>query len=290
MDGYQTIKQQLYSIPAAERTLERIKDVIFYAEQMHMPAQVAPLTKGMLIYRARPQDSTTRRSLKHQMSFQPNPDKTEQGRGNLAKNPVFYGSVRSQEVGHGWFLACNEVAEKVYPPCQTFGVSVWRVKKDLPVMLLSTRKEQASGMDIARRAYRDFLELIKGVPAEQYRRAVELFDCLGEEFSKEVDRPEDYWISAAFAHLVYCNFAGGISYPSVANHFMGYNVCIHPDLIEDHLDLVGGQLIQYQVGDDQTYVGNYEMFDGNTEPFVWNPMDPKYSMGRPWMDHNYPHK
>jgi len=284
-----TIRQQLDALLVAERTLERIKDILFYAEQMHLPAQVAPLTKGMLIYRARRQDSKTRREFKHQVSFQPDPKKTEQNRGNLKENPVFYGSVRSEEMGHGWFLACNEVADRIPPPCQTFAVSVWRVKEDLPAMMLSSKEEQASGMDIARRAYHDFLELIKGVPPDQYQRAVELFDCLGEEFSKIVDRPDDYWISAAFAHLVYCNLAGAISYPSVANHFMGYNVCITPDLVDHHLELVGGQLIQYQVEGHRTFVGNYEMFEGKTEPFEWKPMDPKYAQYRPWIEHSYGH-
>lgn len=290
MEDYLTIRQQLDALPVTERTLERIKDILFYTEQMHLPAQGAPLTKGMLIYRARRQDSRTRREFKHQVSFQPDPKRTEQNRGNLTGNPVFYGSVRSQEVGHGWFLACNEVANRIPPRCQTFTVSVWRVIEDLPVLIISSKEEQASGMDIARRAYRDFLELIKEVPADQYRRAVELFDCLGEEFSKVVHRPEDYWISAAFAHLVYCNLTGAISYPSVANNFMGYNVCIMPDLVKRHLELIGGQLIQYQVEGESILVGNYEIFEGNTEPFQWKPMDPRYAQYRPWIEHDYSSK
>ena len=289
MSAYLNLRRQLAELPIEKRDVAHVLNILFPDERIYFPSQSSSLKPGLLVYRARPHASAVRFTLEHQVSYRRDNENVGMGRANLPQQPVFYGAVRSEEVPHPWFLACNEVSHKPYPICQTFTATAWRVKKELPLINLTSHAEQASGMAAARMAYRGVHEMLNKVPSSHRDHTMAMMTCLGEEFSKAVEQPADYWISAAFAHFVYCNLAGGISYPSVANHFKGFNVAIRPNLVEEHLALVGGQLVQYQLDGDQTRVLNYELFDSKIEPFQWKPMDPHYAQYRPWMEHGYPH-
>jgi hypothetical protein len=289
MSAYARLRQQLATLPVGKRNVADILDILFPDEQIYFPSQSTSLKPDMLVFRARPHASDVRFTHEHEISFRRDTEAVGMGRANLAKQPVFYGAVRSVEVPHPWFLACNEVCYKPYPMCQTFTASAWRVTKELPLINLTTHAEQASGMASARMAYHGVQEMLNKVPASHREHTSAMMTCLGEEFSRIVEQSADYWISAAFAHFIYCNLAGGISYPSVANNFKGFNVAIRPDLVEEHLELIGGQLVQYQSDGDQTRVLNYELFEGRTEPFHWRAMEPHYAQYRSRMDHSYPH-
>jgi hypothetical protein len=289
MTAYLKLRQQLAALPVENRDVANVLDILFPDEQIYYPSQSSSLKPGMLVFRARPHASQKRLTHEHEVSYRRDAENVGIGRANLAKHPIFYGAVRSMEVPHPWFLACNEVCHKPYPPCQTFTATAWRVRKELPLINLTSHAEQASGMAAARMAFNGVHGMLDKVPPNHRDHTIAMMKCLGEEFSKTVENNEDYWISAAFAHFVYCNLAGGISYPSVANHFKGFNVAIRPDIVDEHLELIGGQLVQYQVAGEQTHVLNYELFRERSEPFNWEPMDPYFAQYRPWMEHGYPH-
>lgn len=286
--AYIQLRQRLAALPNTKRDVAQVLDILFPDERIYFPSQSSSLKPGMLVFRARPQRSGTRFTHEHEVSYRRDAEHVTMGRANLAKQPIFYGAVRSIEVPHPWFLACNEVCHQPYPTCQTFTATAWRVRKKLPLINLTSHEEQATGMDAARLAYLGVQEMLGEIPVSHREHARAMMTCLGEEFSKTVAAHAEYWISSAFAHFVYCNLAGGISYPSVANHFKGFNVALRPDVVDEHLELVGGQLIQYQADGELTRCLNYEWFEHTGGPFDWNPLPRHFAQFRPWMEHDHP--
>lgn len=271
MESMKTIKEILSGIELKEENIQRIMAAFFHDGQLVVPCQEVPITTNITVYRARNHDPRELFLRKDQVSYPPSPCMVKTGRANMRGNQVFYGAVPVKEMKCPWIVAMKEVSEVRngwIPPTQTFTVSRWKPRRTVPIVSFVPSELLASGMDSAKAVHERSVALIEAMNEPHRSRARDLYDVLHNEFTKDVDEVDGYWISAVFSSLIYtkCN---GISYPSRRAEYKGFNVAIPKEKWDENFDLLQCILFQQHTAGSRTLVVPYRMTTSIEEPFTW---------------------
>ena len=295
---YKTIREKLSEIELTHENHIQLMAALVADSQVLLPSKPTLMEVGTKIFRARAHsNSSDRFSHGHELSFNPDPKKVRINRANRKEFPVFYGAVSAPEMHHGWHIANAEVGQVPPPDVQTFTTGVWEVNKPIELMPLVVRREQAEKMSYAMRMHEALMEQINSIPESFRKRSLELLTVIGDEFTKPVKDDKDYLIASAFAHHIYNRGFQGISYPSVANDFLAFNVAILPEVVKTHMNLIGAQITQIQKVECPRHgieyaTPHYEFMRIHTgEPFRWEPLELRLSQQPctrrqlPWISH-----
>jgi hypothetical protein len=163
------------------------------------------------------------------------------GRANPPFVPVFYGSIKSDEIPQPRMTILAELSEEFKRGKNfkiLYTVGQWRVKKNFIAYcyLYSEKFRTSSAISKIIDDWSKHLDE-SSVPDKEDVRLVGEF--ISEEFTKkEIKNHHDYKISAAIAELKFRNTnIAAILYPSVRTDYLGTNIAIKGNLVEEHLEL-----------------------------------------------------
>lgn len=181
----------------------------------------------------------------------------------------------------------SEIRNGWTPPIETFTVSRWRSRREVSIACFVPSELLASGMDTAMAAHERSVAMIEEMHEPYRTRARDLYGVLHEAFTKEVDTPEGYWISAVFASMIYTQ-TNGIAYPSKRGEYQGFNVALPKAKWDENFDLLQCMQFQQHTTGNQTLVVPYRVTTSVVEPFTWEDMSLAPGVP-PFTVHSYPH-
>lgn len=199
---------------------------------------------GEFIYRAvkRKEKPNTERDLSYPPAF----IVENFGRANRPRRPIFYGSAGC----HSTLLECTLVLG------DRLAISKWRVKQPMYLAPAGySLKYFKNKFGISRWNEISWANQYLNDPLAQTPENQLVHDFLAREFTKNVDNPHHYKISAAFSELILDAISfeangtaatelAGIIYPSVPNELNADNVALKPNIADSHLEFVNVQYVE----------------------------------------------
>jgi len=163
------------------------------------------------------------------------------GRANAPLRAHFYGSIKSDEIPQPRMTILTEISEEFREHRDfqvTYTVGQWRVKKEFKAyaFLYSEKFKASKRVSEIIEQWTEEIEKSKIVD-KILAKAIGRF--ISDEFAKrEIKNHEDYKISAAVSELLFHNSGvPAIVYPSVRSDYLGTNVVIMGDYIDELLEL-----------------------------------------------------
>jgi hypothetical protein len=212
----------------------------------HFPIATCHVHKDIIIERARLNKGEIFKK-ESDISYLQDPDKikavlNKYGRGNRPFNPVFYGSMESEEMGLPRATALHEVRAFYLNPDkdydgEVFTIGRWRTKSQLLCPEIIFCDEAIAANSYIREAFANqFAQISKHPEREYYLRLIKFYS---EQFGANVPDSQNYnyKISAAISEMFSRKFPG-IVFPSVASEFKGLNIMLRPDIVDQFLELV----------------------------------------------------
>jgi hypothetical protein len=231
-----------------------------YRSIIELRAKAVPtsrIIKGHFIERARINYDDEIFMRQEQVSYISDPDvlanRVVFGRANKPHQSIFYGSIISPEMGLpravAYFETTSRIKELSIPGSfkESFTMSRWRILETFESVEIIYGEPYHGQSEYVRmsienqnpnlRRMIEELKVSKGQDyAEHFEQQARLF---GNEFAKkDIDSPEDYKISAAYANYVWDKTQfGAITYPSVPSGYKGQNVALKPAIVDAFLSL-----------------------------------------------------
>lgn len=167
------------------------------------------------------------------------------GRANKEKQAVFYGAVESPEISQPRIVAYFETSpilkelEKHDNVIELFTVSRWRVLEDIKVVEMIFSDEALKTSKYVQMSLENQLQHYHHLPlAKEYEEQGRFFS---NEFARsDVRSGEDYKykITSAYTNYIWENTdLKGITYPSVQSAYLGQNVALLPEAVDNWLQL-----------------------------------------------------
>lgn len=210
------------------------------------------------------------------------------GRANKKKQAVFYGAVESPEIKQPRIVAYFETSpilkelEKHDNVTELFTVSRWGVLEDVEVVEMIFSDEALKVSKYAEMSLEHQLQHYRHLPlAKEYEEQGRFFS---NEFARSDVRPgEDYKykITSAYANYIWANTnLKGITYPSVQSAYLGQNVALLPEVVDNSLRLespVGIFKFERINGVNQPVDSTHLAIDlgENNAAFVWQEYNPE---------------
>lgn len=209
------------------------------------------------------------------------------GRANLPHQVMFYGALQTSHIAQQRLTAIAETSSLFRVPNQNciegevYTVSRWEVQNEfLVVEVVFSEYALANNSDI-RKAFENqkkFLEA-HNLPKEDLEFHLEFLKFISEQFSKKVNNPDDYKISAAYTNLVLLHpDVNGVAYPSVQTDYFGVNIVLPPEIVDRILKpTVCSTQIVYKNG-LHTFIANGENFCDEIDQakdLIWKKTDKK---------------
>jgi len=163
------------------------------------------------------------------------------GRANPPLVSVFYGSLKSEEIPHPRMTILTEISEEFRNQKNfkiTYTVGQWRVKKPF-VAYCYLYSEKFRVSKAVSKIIDDWHKVINDSTVINKEDAKLIGEFISEEFAKkEIKTDNDYKISAAIAELKFRNAkVPAIIYPSVRADYLGTNIAMQADKVEEYLEL-----------------------------------------------------
>jgi hypothetical protein len=257
-------------------------------------AVITRLHPGKIIIRARPNNNGERFSKVNQISYKPAEFNKTYQRASTPNNTMFYGSTLSENRKEGELNISRMIGLFESIPFmrdlnsngdQVITYSMWRVMKEIPLLSIIHYKGFRRDNSMAEEQRLNFEKFLSGYESEVGEKARLFTDFLAKEFAKNITPKDyDYLISALYTEIsVYNGSGAGVIYPSVRTEGDGFNVAIHPSLIDNQF------LIPYGVAECTVYKRGAASFidnesvayleNGQTE-FELQAVEPKFHAGR----------
>lgn len=306
------IVRELKNLDLKNDSEEKIKESIGKIKYCLNPAYLLP--EGGSIYRSVKVTDSFFPDTKSKVSYNPNASRI--GRANVVGNTVFYGSITTRRTDEdlkrmgiiadiplkktdpGYMINVLECSDMIVDEgaegTELYAVGMWRILKSMEVSTIVNhfplndfgRKE----LEFLNKFYSDMesnqnthglnpenVELIRPLLPE-YKIINEF---LAEEFGKDVRSKDEfnYQISAYYANrLIYHpnSVLQGIKYPSVKANKEGYNVALHPKVVnQKYIELERSAIVRiYKKKDSKEIIWNWEgvaEYSGE-EPFNYLPV------------------
>jgi hypothetical protein len=226
------------------------------------------LHPNKVVIRARPNRNGERHTTKDSVSYKPAPLNTTYQRASTPSNTMFYGCVVPEKIGIGEpdtsrvtaIFEASDLIRNDKDGEEVVTFSKWVVTKDIPLITIVYSKDYLKRSVFATELNELYLEMISGLSEELKQNSLIISEFFANEFAKlKITDHTDYLISAIFTELLIKKGQAGVYYPSVRTEGAGFNVAIHPDYIDNAMQLqVVGECTLYKKGqnilmDNDTY-------------------------------------
>lgn len=176
------------------------------------------------------------------------------GRANLPGQAVFYGSVMSPKIERPREVAFKEtsynykIRDELQNISEVFTMSRWRIKEDFEVLEMIFSDEVLKVSEYAQQSLAHQENHYKHLnTAAQMEEQARFFS---NEFARNdigKDEAYKYKISAAYINYIWQkSHLKGITYPSVQTGYLGQNVALLPELVDEHLELVSVGMFKFE--------------------------------------------
>lgn len=179
------------------------------------------------------------------ISYLPDATTADYGRASLRGNAMFYGCMgRQKDFEASRMLAIHEVNGMMHDPAfdpemeEYAVVGNWHVLHPLEVVSVVQAEELHTKNDMLSQEYKQYMANLDGAKVDKEGSLV-FTSFIAKEFCKLVATPEEYKISAAFAHWAVEKGMHGVAYPSAKA--MGdtdaFNVALTPLAVDENCKL-----------------------------------------------------
>lgn len=177
------------------------------------------------------------------------------GRANEPGQALFYGAILSPQIEQPRIVAYFETSEllkdldKYDNIEEIFTLSRWRILEDIEVIEMIFSDDAMKVNDYNRLALQNQIQNYKDLPLAHH------YEEQGKFFSNEFARNDvyrgqqfKYKISAAYSNylLRHVQHLKGITYPSVASNYLGQNVALLPEVVENSLKLESVGMFKFE--------------------------------------------
>ncbi len=244
MDYKQTISE-LQSVDLERATIEEIEHLLrkfgvvgFFGLN---------ISEGQFIIRARPNDVILpdgsiqhyyyRNEISYVKSVSPS---SGFGRASVAGQPMFYGCINDDDENFCQLISIfestkfEELSDSMRLDIRQVTMGKWRVKKPFHATAFVQHEDFYSSRDSLRSMHDFFSEFARKDP-ENSEKHLLYAQFIAGQFARQVSPGEDYRykISAIQTKILMECGIDAVVYPSVKGEGKGFNIAIHPRLIED---------------------------------------------------------
>lgn len=267
-----------------------------YRSLLELDHKIIPtslLHKGHFIERARINHAGKIFTRPDQVSYISDPevlrDKVNFGRANIPGQAVFYGSIVSPEIEMPRAVAYFEISSRIDelkrpgPFEEIFTVSRWEILETVQLAEIIYADHYCGASRYVQMSIQNqhahveaAIEQFKLQENTDYTEHFELQSKIFcNEFAKtEIDSPDDYKISAAYAnYILNQTSAQGLTYPSVKSGYKGQNVVISPNVADRILKLIEVYMCvcrRNQSENPMVSVTQIASRIGTNDPFAWH--------------------
>lgn len=222
----------------------------------YIPYLITRLPPGKPVYRARPNNGGEFGIVKD-LSYVPPEKNRIYKRASTPDNTMFYGAIRSEKedglmsISENVVLLCE--ASKLYrnrdiieedTELLTFGR--WILTKEIPIISIIQHEGFKDESEWLKNFRTDYKRFIRQFPTIR-NQIIKITNFIADEFAKPVEDEENfnYKISAVFTEHILNNAKsnglniGGVLYPSRQAEGSGLCVAIHPDWVNECMELEG---------------------------------------------------
>lgn len=209
--------------------------------------------------RARPLNDGEEIKVAADLSYKPQKYNTTYQRASTPNNTMFYAGLVQPEFTPDGFLAMGRLIgmlesmpfmrDKTSKAVKKIAFGKWVNTRDMKLAAIVYDDQFAKRNPKTEFLYDAFNEHVKDVP--EYEKSLAVTSYLASEFAKEVIKNHlDYMISAVFSEITIEKGFHGVLYPSVRTSGQGLNVAVHPDFVEEYMELrSAGECTVYKNGD-----------------------------------------
>ena len=204
------------------------------------------------------------------------------GRANYPHQSVFYGAFESENIKHPRFVSLIETSE-IFRDIEKYGdvekkfyatLGRWKLKKETEVLEIIFSEEYLKSEENKTAFEFHWNNLKEQLPdyEERFKIILEFFTA---EFAKKIiSSHENYRISASYFNLSLNSSPniGGVKYPSVKSDYLGYNLALLPEVLEENFELSNVALLEIDKKGKSTVVdivNNVIDFGENYRNFTW---------------------
>lgn len=252
-------------------------------ELVFIPFPTAMLQNTFYVDRIRINDGDKLFTSEEQISYRKDEQNIEKyGRANLQKQSLFYGAFESENIHLPRFVNLietseifrdiekNEHLDKVF--YATLGR--WKLKKNTEVLEIIFSEEYLKSEENKRAFDYHYEKLIKSLPDFEQRLKL-ILEFFTSEFAKKIIKSHhQYKLSAIYFNLSLNSSPniGGVKYPSVKSDYLGYNLALLPDFLDENFELANVALLKIDKKGKSTVVEmvNHVIdFGLNNKDFSW---------------------
>ncbi|PQA96662.1 hypothetical protein B0A69_00790 [Chryseobacterium shigense] len=154
----------------------------------------------------------------------------------------------------------------------------WKLKKETEVLEIIFSEDYLKSEE-NRRAFNYHWNNLKNQLPDYEERFKLILEFFTSEFAKKIiDSHERYKISSSYFNLSLNSSPniGGVKYPSVKSDYLGYNLALLPEFLEENFELANVSLLEIDKKGKSTtveIVNNVVDFGENLKNFTWENKD-----------------
>lgn len=166
---------------------------------------------------------------------------TNFGRANCPHQVMFYGALETSLIGQQRYTALAETSRLFRDPTsecldgEHYTVSRWETTEDFLVVEIVFSEYALKNNPEIVTSFENQKKFLKEHQFDDKEMSFHLdfLKFISEEFSKKVNNPDEYKISAAYTNIAFMHpDVKGISYPSVQTEYFGLNIVMPPDSVD----------------------------------------------------------
>lgn len=178
------------------------------------------------------------------------------GRANKPNQSMFYGAVKSDMVPLPRIVNCAEIQdvlrtknEKNITTDFIVTVGKWRIIKDIDVIEMVFKNDLIHSVPDIERAYEQQMSYFEKSIPHGIKQMEYLLSFFSDEFAKsDIKTDRDYWVSAAYTNMALkINGINGVMYPSIRTDYLGTNVALTPEVVDNNLRLENVEMFHVYV-------------------------------------------
>jgi len=256
---------------------KKIQELVF------IPFPTAMLQNTFYVDRIRLNQGDKLYSSEEQISYRRDETNIEKyGRANLMKQSLFYGAFESENIRHPRFVNLIETSEIFREIAKHEDLDVkfyatlgrWELKKNTEVLEVIFSEDFLKSEENKRAFDYHYKNLKRDLPdfEERFKLILEFFTS---EFSKKtIKSHHDYKLSSMYFNLSLNSSPniGGVKYPSVKSDYLGYNLALLPEFLDENFELANVSLLEIDKKGKNTVVdivNHVTDFGVNKKNFTW---------------------
>lgn len=267
----------------------KYEDILELVSQITCPLFYFTLEAGRSVYRARSHQENEMFYFEKDLTYRTDINNiTKHNRANPAYSTMFYGSISTESVLHGYLISAVETSNLCRNKkngIETLTLGKWILRRSMKVLILLDAINYKLHSKEIDEIYKHYMEFINSQDNPEDMKLISTF--LANEFGKSVKTGEEYeyMISAAFSELFFDKGLGnnGIVYPSVQTDKQGYNIALMPYVADDNLILDRVLLAQqHKIGAEINFP-QFKLasltYPYHSQPFEYHNLDKTYTKG-----------